>query len=200
MDIAENGEAAVERCKTVGYDLVLMDLQMPVMDGLTATRIIRSWESENGRAPTPIVALTAHALKGEIEKSLGAGCNAHITKPIYKDVLLQTIRRHARGHLRAAADAGKIHADVDPALLRLLPRFLRNREEDVAAIEDALQKKDYALIHDIGHRVKGIGGYDFMPLYKMGTLLEKGADAKSPAIIQECVEDMKHFLSRIELP
>ena len=106
MDIAENGEAAVERCKTVGYDLVLMDLQMPVMDGLTATRIIRSWESENGRAPTPIVALTAHALKGEIEKSLGAGCNAHITKPIYKDVLLQTIRRHARGHLRAAADAG----------------------------------------------------------------------------------------------
>ncbi|HAZ08251.1 MAG TPA: hybrid sensor histidine kinase/response regulator [Elusimicrobia bacterium] len=196
LDIAENGEAAVEKCKAVAYDLVLMDLQMPVMDGLTATRIIRSWESENGRAPTPIVALTAHALKGEIEKSLGAGCNAHITKPIYKDVLLKTIRRHAR----APADAGKIHADVDPALRRLLPRFLQNREEDVAAIEDALQKRDYALIHDIGHRVKGIGGFDFMPLYKMGTSLEKGADAKSPAIIRECVEDMKHFLSRIELP
>lgn len=196
LDIAENGEAAVEKCKAVGYDLVLMDIQMPVMDGLTATRLIRSWESENGRPPTPIVALTANALKGETEKSFGAGCNAHITKPIHKDVLLQTIRRHAR----APAGAGKIRADVDPALLHLLPRFLRNREEDVAAIEDALHKQDYGLIYDIGHRVKGIGGYDFMPLYKMGTLLEKGADAKSPAIIRECVEDMKRFLSRIELP
>ena len=195
LDVADNGEAAVEKCKAVAYDLVLMDMQMPVMDGLTATRLIRSWESENGRLPTPIVALTAHALTGETEKSFGAGCDAHITKPIQKEVLLQTIRRHSR----TPADVGKIHADIDPDLMHLLPRFLRNREEDVSAIEDALQKNDYASIYNIGHRVKGIGGYDFMPLHQMGTSLEKGAEAENPEIIRQCVDDMKRFLSRIEL-
>src|SRR5450432_1104692 len=74
------------------YDLVLMDRQMPVMDGLTATRKIRAWEQANGRPPTPIVALTASALKGDRETCLAAGCTAFLTKPIKQEVLLQAIK------------------------------------------------------------------------------------------------------------
>ena len=74
------------------YDLVLMDRQMPVMDGLTATRKIRAWEMENGRKPTPVFALTASALKGDREMCLAAGCTAFLTKPIKQDVMLQAIR------------------------------------------------------------------------------------------------------------
>ena len=77
------------------YDLILMDMQMPVMDGYTATQSIRTWERDQGAAPTPIVALTANALKEDIQKSLDAGCTTHLTKPIRKAVLLDTIREHA---------------------------------------------------------------------------------------------------------
>jgi two-component system sensor histidine kinase/response regulator len=82
LDLAENGAVAVEKFKSGNYDPVLMDMQMPVMDGYTATRTIRAWESQEGVKPTPIIALTAFALKDEVQKSLDAGCNAHLTKPI----------------------------------------------------------------------------------------------------------------------
>jgi len=91
LDLAENGEVAVEKFKSGNYDLVLMDMQMPVMDGYTATRTIRQWERQQGLKPTPIIALTALALKEEVQKSLDAGCNAHLTKPIKKPILLEAI-------------------------------------------------------------------------------------------------------------
>lgn len=94
VDEADNGETALARFKTGDYDLVLMDVQMPVMDGHEATRRIRAWEAEQGRAPVPIIALTAHAIREEVDKSAAAGCTAHLTKPIKKATLLDTIRRY----------------------------------------------------------------------------------------------------------
>ena len=95
LDIVENGAEAVGRFRLGDYDLVLMDMQMPVMDGYAATRAIREFEHERGRAPTPVLALTAHALSGDDEKSLAAGCDAHLTKPIRKKALLQAIAAYA---------------------------------------------------------------------------------------------------------
>ncbi len=91
IEMAENGAVAVEKFKAGRYDLVLMDMQMPVMDGYTATRIIRDWEAEQGRHRTPIIALTAHALVEDVEKSLAAGCDTHLNKPIKRAKLMETI-------------------------------------------------------------------------------------------------------------
>jgi CheY-like chemotaxis protein len=91
VDVAETGAIACRMFTQGHYDLVLMDRQMPVMDGLTATRTIRAWEKTNDRLPTPIIALTASALKGDRETCLAAGCMAYLTKPIKQDVLLQAI-------------------------------------------------------------------------------------------------------------
>ncbi|MDD3581387.1 MAG: PAS domain S-box protein [Desulfobacca sp.] len=93
LDLAENGAVAVEKFTSGHYDLVLMDMQMPVMDGYTATRTIREWEGRSGVRPTPIIALTAFALKDEVQKSLEAGCNAHLTKPIKKATLLEALAK-----------------------------------------------------------------------------------------------------------
>ncbi|HMS84481.1 MAG TPA: ATP-binding protein [Nitrospira sp.] len=91
VEMAENGQMAVEKFQTGRYDLVLMDVQMPLMDGLQATSAIRQWERAHHRTPTPILALTAYALEEEAKKSLDAGCTAHLTKPIKKRDLLRAI-------------------------------------------------------------------------------------------------------------
>jgi CheY-like chemotaxis protein len=96
LDVAADGVVAVAKVRAHEYDLVLMDMQMPVMDGYNATRAIRQWEQEQGRPPMPIIALTAHALKGDEEKSLEAGCTAHLTKPIKKAALLVAISEYTR--------------------------------------------------------------------------------------------------------
>lgn len=95
IDMAENGAEAVEKFHQGDYDLVFMDMQMPVMNGLQATAAIREWERKQGCSPTAVVALTAHALKAERDKSLSAGCTAHLTKPIKKQDLLQAIAVYA---------------------------------------------------------------------------------------------------------
>ena len=92
---AENGRIAFEKFKKEKFDLVLMDVQMPVMDGYQATSLIRKWEKETAAVETPIIALTAYALKEDIHKSLDAGCTSHLTKPIKKSTLLQTVARYA---------------------------------------------------------------------------------------------------------
>jgi CheY-like chemotaxis protein len=94
IDTAENGEIAVKKFTAGQYDIVLMDIEMPVMDGLTATGKIRQWETENQIKATPIIALTAHALVEHGQKTLEAGCTVHLTKPIKKTDLLDAIKKY----------------------------------------------------------------------------------------------------------
>jgi len=103
LETAEHGLQGVEKFKLGHYDLVLMDIQMPEMDGYEATAAIRRWETDAQRVPTPIVALTANAFQEEFDKSLAAGCTAHLTKPIKKRTLLEAI--HQYGILRSRKDA-----------------------------------------------------------------------------------------------
>ncbi len=91
LEIANNGAEAVAMFQAGDYDLVLMDVQMPILDGYGASRAIRAWEAENKKPPTPICALTAHAMREDVKKSLDAGCDTHLTKPIKKTVLLDAI-------------------------------------------------------------------------------------------------------------
>jgi two-component system sensor histidine kinase/response regulator len=89
--VAQNGEQGVERFLAEPFDLILMDIQMPVMDGYTATKLIREHEVKMNSISIPIVALTAFAQHEDEIKSLKAGCTAHLTKPIKKQILLEKI-------------------------------------------------------------------------------------------------------------
>jgi two-component system sensor histidine kinase/response regulator len=99
VDLAENGEIAVRMVQEKDYDLVLMDMQMPVMDGIEATRVIRS----DPRFETlPIIAMTANAMAADRDRCLEAGMNDHIAKPIDPDQLFSVMLRWTRR--RAAED------------------------------------------------------------------------------------------------
>ncbi len=91
LDFAENGLIVLEKFRSRRYDVILMDVQMPEMDGYEATTEIRRIEQTEGRSPTTIIALTAHALKEDEQRSLDAGCNGHMTKPIEKKLLLSVL-------------------------------------------------------------------------------------------------------------
>ena len=90
---AENGEKGVEAFEKEEFDLILMDIQMPVMDGPDATAKIREIEKKTRKIRTPIIALSANAMKGDKEKYLAAGMDAYMTKPIKKDIFMKTIQK-----------------------------------------------------------------------------------------------------------
>ncbi|WP_246845235.1 ATP-binding protein [Bdellovibrio sp. NC01] len=90
---AENGLEALNKIKSDKFDIVFMDVQMPEMDGYAATAQVREWEEHEHHGHVPIIALTAHALSDDRDKSLKAGCDDHITKPFKKDTLLGVIDR-----------------------------------------------------------------------------------------------------------
>jgi two-component system, sensor histidine kinase and response regulator len=116
VDTADNGQVAVAKFVKGKYDVVLMDVQMPVMDGYTAVRRIRAWERERGCAPTPIAALTASALEEDVRNSVAAGCTAHLSKPIKKSRLLAALRDLSAAPHEAPIDkesAAKI-VETDP--------------------------------------------------------------------------------------
>ena len=92
----DNGQKAVDAYLKEPFDLVLMDIDMPVMDGLTATRLIKEIDKRDARGFVPVIALTAHALIGDRERIVAAGLDAHLAKPIDKHFLLQTIERYLK--------------------------------------------------------------------------------------------------------
>jgi two-component system, sensor histidine kinase len=113
ITFAEHGKEAVEKFASSRFDLVLMDLQMPIMGGLAATRAIREWEKEHGRAPTPILAVSANATDEHVQEAKEAGADDHVAKPIVREVLFEAIARYAGTGRRAQTDVRDGDFDLD---------------------------------------------------------------------------------------
>ena len=200
LDEAEDGAAALEMFTTRGgYDLVLMDVQMPVLDGLAATAAMRAWERERAARPTPILAFTAHGLPEEIQRSLDAGCNDHLTKPVRKATLIRAVERHARPQ-PAGAPEGAIRVALDESLRDLAPGYLDNRRGDLARLATALAAGDWETLRVVGHNIKGTGaGYGFEAISRMGADLEAAAKGRDAARTTACVDDLTRFLAAVVL-
>jgi CheY-like chemotaxis protein len=175
-----------------------MDRQMPVMDGLTATRKIRAWELMNGKETTPIIALTASALKGDREMCLAAGCTGFLTKPIKQEVLLQAISdRSTFSYQRPKADGHD--PSVSPQLADRVPVFLERRRQDVVTISDALDRGDFEVVGRLGHDMKGAGAsFGFQPITDIGAALEHWAASLDLEASRKCLGDLSTFLDRVQ--
>jgi PAS domain S-box-containing protein len=201
VEIAENGAIAYEKFIAGQFDLVLMDRQMPVMDGLTATRAIRTWEQAHQRAPVPILALTATALRGDREKCLAAGCTAYLTKPIKQDVLLQAIKDHSIIALPPSAQSAEPR---DAAVVRKFadrnPIFLQNRRQDVLVMLDALDRGDFETVEFLGHGMRGAGGmFGFQAITDIGVGLEQAASSADAQMSRQWVGKLSDYLDHAEL-
>ncbi|MGK0155966.1 MAG: PAS domain S-box-containing protein, partial [Neolewinella sp.] len=206
VETAENGAVAYEKFTAGHYDLVLMDRQMPVMDGLAATRAIREWEQANHRPPTPIIALTASALKGDHEECLAAGCTAYLTKPIKQEVLLQAIKEHSIAAPAPASSTEQssrkdtIQVRAIPTFADLMPGFLQNCRQDVISMLDALDRGDFETVESLGYGMKGAGcSYGFQAITDIGAGLEQAAGRADTDASRKWVGELSSYLERVEI-
>ncbi|MDP1535497.1 MAG: ATP-binding protein, partial [Rubrivivax sp.] len=132
IEIAADGRSAVRMAAETAYDLVLMDVQMPLLDGHAATREIRRAERDAGRPPAPILALSANALAGDVQASLQAGCDGHLAKPLMKATLLAALQAHLPAHLPAHFPATDPAPSPQPLPTALLPLPLPLMDADAA--------------------------------------------------------------------
>jgi two-component system sensor histidine kinase/response regulator len=200
LETAANGEEAVEKFVSGGFDLVLMDMQMPVLDGYAATGRIRAWERERGLAAAPILALTAYARSEEREKSARAGCTAHLTKPIRRQALLASIRQLGGSgpHESFKEESLKVH--VDGRLQEILPAYLERQRGSARGLQTSLEGGDYDSIGVLGHRLKGSGsGYGLDRLSQIGAALEQAATARDDQAIREESRRLEHFLDHLSI-
>jgi signal transduction histidine kinase/CheY-like chemotaxis protein len=191
IDEVENGAQAVEQFKQRSYDVVLMDAEMPVLDGYSATREIRALGA------TPIFLLTAHALGEARARSFEAGCTDHLTKPIKKSTLVRAIN-DAINKFVPLNDC--IHVSVESWLKPVVGGYLEKRRGDVTKLRAALDRGDYDTIRLLSHQMSGTGGgYGFEPITEIGSALEESALAGDAARIRTSIEDLDRYLSAVRI-
>jgi signal transduction histidine kinase/DNA-binding response OmpR family regulator len=162
VSLARNGLEALEKLEKQPFDLVLMDVQMPVMDGLEATRRIREREKATGRH-IPVIAMTAHALSGDREMVLGAGMDDYLTKPIDTQKLFATIEHYIRW---AGAPAGAWNPDDfserlggDREILKkVVALFEEDRTRLQREIREAVIRNDARALEHAAHALRGSVG------------------------------------------
>src|SRR2546428_690080 len=168
--LARNGHEALARHGAERFDVVLMDVQMPEMDGLEATAAIRRLESQTG-AHVPIIGVAAHAMKGDRERCLGAGMDGYVLKPIRPEALLDsidaTVKLHPQGALAPAPDGPRVLDDRDLLALvgndvdtvsELARLFLEDGPRRLADIEAGLGAHDHEAVRIAAHTLKGSAG------------------------------------------
>ncbi len=185
ITFAENGKIAVEAVTSRTFDLILMDIQMPVMDGLAATRLIRQLEQQQGRPKTPLLALTSNARKSDIELSLGAGCDAHVLKPISKMELLNTVRKYAP--VQSTREAPPLmELNIPPGLEDAAKRYISSKIQDIPRFMRYLEAGEFEQLRILAHDIKGSGtSYGFPNLTWLAGQVETAAKERNPSDLSD---------------
>jgi signal transduction histidine kinase/DNA-binding response OmpR family regulator len=200
LRIALNGQEALDAVERgEQFDLILMDIDMPVMDGYTATRRIRAWQQKQEPQPQgrvmPIIALSADAMREAVRASMDAGCVAHVPKPIDRETLVKTIHRYARA---LAGQSAPLPAaiPISDQIVALVPQYLASKGKQIEEARAALASRDFGPIRRFGHNLKGTGrGYGFPSIEVMGREIEQAAAQADPNRIAEQLDALHKFVS-----
>jgi signal transduction histidine kinase/CheY-like chemotaxis protein/HPt (histidine-containing phosphotransfer) domain-containing protein len=212
VDMAENGEIALEKLKRGVYDIVLMDVHMPVMDGYTAVQLARESEHERNAAPLPILALTADAFQEAREKGRAAGFTGHLTKPISKAALLEALHTYANAGSVASVPkeapsalalpdgAVRRRIQVDSSLTSIVGKFLENVRQNVQTISAAVSKSDFDTVRTLGHNMKGTGTSFGLPrVTELGAAIEEAAKTRDTEAVRARTSALGEFVNNVEI-
>lgn len=211
VDEADNGENAVAKFKQSKYDLVLMDIHMPKMDGYQATQAIRLWESKMGHARTPIIALTAMDASQAAVKTKEAGFSACCSKPVKRATLEQAIKKASScgpmgeesfeivkesggllGRLFGKGDAGM----EQDSLKDLRETFLVEKQREAKDAIAALENGDMQVVNLIAYRLKGEGAnYGFSKVSDYGAELADAAESLDIKTARKVAQKLQEYLT-----
>ncbi len=215
VEIVENGREAVEKAEqSAPFDVVLMDMQMPEMDGYQAARKLR-----RRRYRLPILALTAHAMAADRKKSIDAGCDDHISKPVKRAELIEAILRNlsqSNNIKESATDKGFTSDDEntsdknaenapirsefadDPDMSEIIDQFVSGLPQRINDMEDALKHNDYKTLRRCAHQTKGAGGsYGYTCLTEQAKELEQAAKASDAEASRLQLNKLKNLCRRV---
>lgn len=197
LQFAINGQEALEICKRLEFDLILMDIDLPGLDGFATTKLIRSWQAENLRTATPVVALSAHAMQETVRASLEAGCVAHVAKPVERSVLLNTIRRYALSKsVRPQCPPETCIATA--GIESLVPVYLASKPRQIEEALASLKRSDFDAIRRFGHNLKGTGvAYGFPRIKEIGSAIENAVSTGDEADIRGQLEALYRFVTQL---
>ncbi len=212
--VANTGEKALEKYKEEIFDIILMDVQMPEMNGLDATLAIRKLEQEKGLQHTPIVAMTALAMKGDQEKCLGAGMDSYLTKPVSIDSLITTLATFAGGHLSESKDVEsednnlalskkerliKIFANDPEFLKEAVDIYITDYPEKIESIRQLIKAGDVSSVTSQIHALKGmVGNFQEESAVKAARNLEEICKQDRSEALEAAVEDLADEFAQLE--
>ena len=215
VETAENGREAIDKLAQCKIDAILMDIQMPELDGLSATRAIRE---DIANRDTPIIAMTAHAMQGDRERCLDAGMNDYVSKPIDRKELFATLRRHihradpnsaiadpaqppppiaALPGLNIAEGMDRLGADLE-LFLDIVSEYCDNYRDVETVITSAISTGDYKQAERTAHSLKGASGnISATDLYQHSCQLERSCRERNEAEILDLSRKVATELSRL---
>jgi CheY-like chemotaxis protein len=207
--LANNGREAVARFEKEPFDLILMDVQMPELNGYEATRQIRSMEEDTGRR-VPIIAMTAHAMKGDRERCLDSGMDGYVSKPIKLDELFGAIEALAptdqtNGSKRREEEVtpvidkrealSRVNGDAE-LLAELAELFLKDYPQMMGEIEAAIGRGDGEGLSEAAHAMKGsVGNFGTKRAYEEAARLERMGQERD---LKDATEACNRLASEIE--
>jgi signal transduction histidine kinase/CheY-like chemotaxis protein len=186
IDHAYSGAQALEKVCTQSYDLILMDVQMPEMNGYETTHSIRQYEQKSKKPKQRIVMLTANDDPKERARAIDIGADDFYVKPIFRDTLFSILEKESSSNPQV----------LDPALKDLAVDYLESRKADLMKMKMALQVKDFTTLAEIAHRIRGsAASYGFTRLGELSLELEKATKSLDPEaecrtvlqLITECI-------------
>ena len=198
ISIAENGKIAVEKALAQPYDLILMDIQMPVMNGLDAIRELR----KNGYTGT-IVALTANAMQEDIDNCTEAGSDGFLTKPISWEKFFTVLQENLAPGTRAEKKLQPIKstlADENPAMMNVVNKFIDCLPDQLEEIKNLYRNNDYTIFKERIHTIKGTAGnFGFIDLTNIAASIEAELDKMNYTDIEHHLSDIDNLYARIKL-
>ncbi len=206
VTLADNGQTAVELATQDRFDLILMDMQMPVMDGYTATGKLR-----NSGLDVPIIALTAHAMQGDQARCLEAGCSGYLTKPINQDLLLSELARMLASAAPRTGLAPEAHPagppiistlpEDDPEFQEIVRDFVAELPQQMESVYQAFACGDLAELGRLAHRLKGSTGMaGFEILMAAFARLEQSAKQENREEVAEALDAAQGLCKRVSAP
>jgi CheY-like chemotaxis protein/HPt (histidine-containing phosphotransfer) domain-containing protein len=202
VTIANNGAEALERIAAATFDAVLMDCQMPVMDGFTATRRIRELEASRCAKRLPIIALTANVMSEDRENCIAAGMDAHLGKPIEPARLIEALSRFLKARAAAPPIDRKALRELtggDAEFEReLAETFVSSGDQCLAEIMAALKVSDFDTVRKRAHSLKGASAnIHALDLSQAASSLEDAVRANSIPAIGGLVAELSEKLAAV---